>query len=117
MTTTAQPSKITFIVVDENVLCSVFPQQPLTGQILASSIINGATVSWMDGLMSLPLDPAWVRSADCPKPLDLAAAGAGKVSVRLDPARVRPAKRSDFDRFRLSTGGYETCPHHAFPAE
>jgi hypothetical protein len=32
------------------------------------------------------------------------------------PQRSRPATRQDFVRFRVSSKGYENCPHHDFPA-
>ena len=68
--------KIRFVVQDENLLGYIFPEQPDTVQILATSVIKGSIYTWMDG---------------------------GAVS---HPDRQRPATIRDFVAFRVSHEGY-----------
>jgi hypothetical protein len=77
-------SKIRFVVVEGNILGFILPELPLSVQILSSSIIRGASVSWMDGSYPLPLDPE----------------------------RVRPATRDDFKEFRIDPEPYARQPQY-----
>ena len=108
-------SQSRFVVVDENMLGCIHPRSQLSVQVLSASIIRGASVT--AGMYPLPLDPDWVRSSDCPKPLDLAKVRAGTQAVKLDSKHVRPATRADFETFRLVSTGYENDPAYAFPIE
>jgi len=107
----ASPSaKIRFVVLDENIFGYIDPRLPLTLFILQGLPSKGASLSWQDGSCALPLDPAWVSSAECPKPLDLAAVNAGRQAVRLDPAHVRPATLADCEPFRIRMEDYAKYP-------
>ena len=79
--------KIKFVVINDNIFGYVNPNQPNQAGVLASSIIRGASHTWMDGPYPLPV------SGD----------------------NVRPATLADFDSFRVSTGGYDTDPLYDFP--
>jgi len=108
--------KTRFVVVHGDTLCSTIPGDPLSGQILSTLIC--ASRSWLDGTCCFPLDPAWVASDDCPKPLDLAKVREGTQEVKFDPAQLRPATRSDFETFRLSAKGYaRDTEHYDFPKD
>lgn len=75
--------RTSFVVVDNNVfgcINSVF--YPNLIQVLASSVIRGATVSWIDGTVPIPVKG------------------------------MRPATRADFDTFRVSQKGYDSDPVH-----
>ena len=106
--------KSRFVVIDGNMLGCVNPSTPLSASILAITL--GAASHPFNGSYPLPLDPAWVASPDCPKPLDLAQVRAGTQAVKLDPAHVKPATRADIAGFRLCTAGYEQdTEHFEFP--
>jgi hypothetical protein len=99
---------IRFVVVDGNIFGAILPSNPLSIQVLATRV--GAATDWRNGTYPLPLDPAWVRSAECPKPLDLTLVREGKQPVKLDPKHVRPATKADFENFRMSLAGYANDP-------
>lgn len=81
---------IKFIVINENILAYVRPNEaPFTAQILASSVIRGASCCRLGG--SYPLHVG------------------GKYQ--------RPATRADFNEFRICTKGYENDPAYDFPKE
>ena len=70
--------KTTFVVIDENLLGYVKPQQPFRAGILAANVIGGANHFPVDG----------------PKP------------IPQDSSRVRAACASDFRRFRCNPDPY-----------
>jgi hypothetical protein len=108
-------AKSKFVIIHGNMLGCINPADPLSAQILASRV--GAAGHWLNGSYPLPLDPAWVGSSDCPKPLDLVAVRAGTQEVKLDSAILRPATRADIGGFRLCTVGYEKdTDNYDFPA-
>ena len=80
-------SKILFVVVDENSLCYVDPRLPKWAKVLCSSIVRGATRTWMDGPFPLPVD------------------GKG----------VRPATVRDFETYRISPEPYQRDVAHYEP--
>ena len=109
--------KIRFVVIDDNMLGYLIPGYPLSAQILAASIVRGA-VSSPGASYPLPLDPIWVRSDACPKPLDLAKFRKGEGEVVLDSRFVRPARRSDFDALRVQIEGFaKDTDHYEFTPE
>ena len=55
--------RLHWVVIDENTLCCVDSRLPNSGQVVASSIVNGAKHSWQSGVIGLPMDPARVRPA------------------------------------------------------
>jgi len=79
--------KTRFVVVDNNVFGCVNPTfYPGLIQILASSPIKGATVSWRDGTTVIP------------------------------DKGMRPATCADFSTFRISPEGYNSdSVHYDFP--
>lgn len=72
----------------ENVLGYIDQRQPTVFGILATSIINGATLSWLDGFSFLSVYPNY-----------------------------RPATLNDFAKFRVSPKGYieDTKNYHPIP--
>jgi hypothetical protein len=104
-------SKIRFVVIDGLILGYINPRVPLSANILRALRSRGA-ICGMDGdSYPLPLDPEWVRSPDCPKPLPLD----GSHPIKLDSKRVRPATRADFDVFNISCEGYVNDAKHYEP--
>jgi hypothetical protein len=105
---------IRFVVIDGDIFGAILPTNPLSIQVLSTRI--GAATDWRNGTYPLPLDPAWVRSADCPidhwdvEALDLALVCEGKQPVKLDPKHVRPATKADFENFRVLLAGYANDP-------
>lgn len=63
-----------YVVVDGNILGIIRTEQPDVLEILATSPLRGAVLTWMDGTTCVPLDPS----------------------------RVRPATEDDFADFRVS---------------
>ncbi len=59
----SRDTKIGFVVLENHTFCAVDPRQPLTGQILNSSITKGATRTWHDGVVALPSDGKGVKPA------------------------------------------------------
>jgi hypothetical protein len=51
-----------YFVINENILGYQQPGQRDIG-VLASSIIRGATVSWRDGCIAMPMNPDTMRPA------------------------------------------------------
>lgn len=82
--------KIRFVVVDENTLGYVNPACPHEIGVLRASVLRGAA----------PGDP-----------------DPGTKPFPIDPSRVRPATRADFDSFRVSPTGYASDPTYDFPEE
>jgi hypothetical protein len=74
--------KIKFIVVNENILGYVLPSIPNSCQILSSSIVRGASVTWVNG--SYPISSN------------------GK--------NWRLATKTDFETFRVNYSPYEQEP-------
>jgi len=77
-------TRTSFVVVDNNIFGCVSGKN-LDIQILASSIIRGASVTWRDGTIPIPTKG------------------------------IRPATRADFEIFRVSSKGYAEDPHFDFP--
>lgn len=79
---------VRFIVVDENMLCCVSDDRPHEADILASSVLRGCVHDPLSGPIAMP------RS------------------------NFRPAKRADFDDFRVLATGYENdSEHYDFPKD
>jgi hypothetical protein len=77
---TPVPDKIKFVVIYEHTLGYINPLQPNSVGILSTSVIRGAApYSQFDGMAAMPVFPK----------------------------DIRPATRSDFDAFRVSSEGYE----------
>ena len=114
----ARCTKIRFVVINENLLGYIIPQIQGSAQILASSPLRGASLFRDGQSYALPLDPTWVRSNDCPKPLDFSKVNSGEQAVKFDPRAVRAATRRDFDSFRISIDGYvKDAARYEFTAE
>jgi hypothetical protein len=68
--------KIKFIVIEENILAYVNSRLPEFAYILASSIIKGASVTWLNGPICFKF------------------------------SKYRPASVKDFETFRVNVEGY-----------
>jgi len=61
-------------------------------------------------VMATMPNTAFILAGSVSRPLNI-----GEAYPIFGATDVRPATRGDFETFRVSTEGYETCPHHDFP--
>jgi hypothetical protein len=93
--------KIKFVVVANNIFGYILPQTPASVQILQTSVVRGASVSWMNGSYPLAILPPSEGGYIPPLKLD------GSQPIPYNPKFVRPATRQDFIDFRVDITPYE----------